>query len=220
MTVSVLIPFSPDSTWRVQALEHAVRQYTESWETIIGTVDGPWRKAAAVADAARTAAGEIFVVADADCVCGGVEQAVAAVSAGAGWAMPHGNVHRLDEEATLEVYAGTPPEQTVGRAERTRRGMFGGGIVVVTRQAWERAPLDPRFVGWGQEDSSWGLALDTLCGPPARLNHDLWHLWHPPAPRRDRRIGSDQGHALFERYRQARNRPDVMAKLIEEARNA
>ena len=39
--------------------------------------------------------------------------------------------------------------------------------------------FDPRFVGWGGEDTSLGAALTTLVGPPARLEASVWHLWHP-----------------------------------------
>jgi len=43
------------------------------------------------------------------------------------------------------------------------------------------------MTGWGREDDSWGVALKTLAGKPFHLRGRLWHLWHPPQARPDRR---------------------------------
>lgn len=219
MTVSVLIPFHSDDPWRQRARAHVTAHYQRlGWEVVGGDCPPPWRKAVAVHAAAARASGEVFVVADSDCLCAGTPAAVQAVSDGAPWAMPHRNVHRLDETATTAVYNGTQPEQTTSRAEPTREGVFGGGIVVLTRRTWERSPLDARFVGWGQEDLAWSRALQCLAGPLVRLHHDLWHLWHPEPDRLSRKVGSDASLALYIRYGKALCNPTRMAALIDEGR--
>lgn len=217
MTVSVLVPFLGGCEWRQRALDHVSRVHAEVGEVVVGRCRSPWRKAAAVHDAVERSSGEVLVVADADCVVD-VARSVVAVQQGAAWSMPHHTVNRLDQQATLDVYAGTDPAATTGRTELPYKGSYGGGVVVLTRDTWERCPLDARFVGWGQEDLSWALALNTLAGRCERFAAELFHLWHPPAVRASRGHGNEAGLALHERYRAARRAPDAMAELTGEAR--
>lgn len=222
MTVSVLVPFASEDRWRVDARSYIGGWYdTLGYEVIEGTCPDPWRKAIAVAHAARHSTADVLVVADADCLCVGVAPAIAAVENGAAWAVPHLLVHRLDEATTEAVYSGTDPVETTGRTQRPYKGFAGGGIVVLRRDVWEQIPLDPRFEGWGGEDSSWAMALTTLVGPPARFEADLFHLWHEPPSRMTRRWGSPPSRALELRYkRAARANRRAMADLVAEAREA
>lgn len=222
MTVSVLIPFASEDPWRVAARHHVSGWYRAlGLDVVDGHCPGPWRKAVAVAHAAQRSAADVFVVADADCLCGGVAQAIDAAETGAAWAVPHMFVHRLDQAATEDVYAGADPAATSGRTQPPYKGFAGGGIVVVRRDVWEQVPLDPRFAGWGGEDSSWAMALTALVGPPVRYESDLFHLWHPPPERMSRRWGSPASRALEIRYkRAARTSRRAMADLVAEARSA
>lgn len=218
-TVSVLVPFTSDEPWRLRARDHVVGRYrAQGFDVIQGACPGPWRKAVAVADAAEHSTGEILVVADADCLCAGVSQAVDAVEAGAAWAIPHHLVHRLDEEATWAVYGGATAESTASRAQPPYPGFAGGGIVVLARTAYIDVPLDPRFEGWGQEDEAWALALTALHGPPWRGTDPLYHLHHPPPARLSRHVGSTASHQLLNRYlRAARTGRSAMRPLLDEA---
>lgn len=217
MTVAVLIPFSSSEPWRARARDHVVGRYQAGgYEVVEGACHGPWRKAAAVDQAARRTTADILVVADADCVCP-IGDAVSRVRDGAPWAIPHDLVHRLDQPATEQLY--TTGDAGPGRAQRPYRGFEGGGIVALRRAVWEQVPMDPRFEGWGGEDSSWAVALNTLVGPPWRGVEDLLHLWHPPAPRVLRRWGTPDNRALEIRYRMAaRAGRRAMADLVAEAR--
>lgn len=175
---------------------------------------GPWSKAAAINPALEHVDAEIVVVADADVWCEGLERAVYAVVCGWPWAMPHLQVNRLTAEGTDAVLAGGDwPQQTF---ERRHDGVWGGGIVVGQREVFLDAPLDPRFSRWGQEDTSWALALQCLYGTGWRGDAPLIHLYHPPAPRLDRQKGSKAGWDLYLRYRRARQDPDQMRALIAE----
>lgn len=182
-----------------------------------GPTVGPWVKAAAVTPAVGASSADLIVMHDADVWCPGLPAAIEAVANGAPWAIPHHLVHRLTEPATAEVLdgadaAGQPVE------EPAYRGFAGGGIVVLPRETYLSAPLDPRFEGWSGEDESWARALSTLAGDPWRGTGDLYHLWHPPQERMNRRHGSRASEALTFAYRQAKGRPDRMRQLIEGAR--
>lgn len=222
MTVAVLMPFASTEPWRVRARDHVTAFYRQlGLEVVQGGCEGLWRKAVAVDQAARHTSADVLVVADADCLCAGLADAVATVAAGAAWAIPHGLVHRLTEQATLDVYTGTPAAATTGRAQRPYQGFAGGGIVALRRDVWERVPMDPRFCGWGGEDSSWALALTTIVGPAVRFGHDLHHLWHPPAPKQLHRWGNPDSRALEIRYRRAaRAGRRAMTDLLAETRVA
>jgi hypothetical protein len=219
MTISVLIPFASEDPWRVDA-RHYVGGWYEAlgYHVVEGTCPYPWRKAVAVAHAAQNSPADVFVIADADCLSG-VAPAIAAVETGAAWAVPHLMVHRLDQDATEAVYSGTDPAATTGRTQRPYKGFAGGGIVVIRRDVWDEIPLDPRFEGWGGEDSSWSMALTTLVGPPERFAADLFHLWHPQPERMSRRWGSPTSRTLELRYkRAARANRRAMADIVAEAR--
>lgn len=188
-----------------------------SWEVVEGLGGNPWVKAAAVADGLSRASGDVLVVADADCWTDGLAEAVALLD-NAAWVIPHLTVNRLTPESTEAVLAGADPAGVHDWDQAPYHGWAGGGFIVVRRHDYEQAPLDPRFAGWGLEDASFALAAETLIGPHLRLTWPLWHLWHPPQARMNRRIGNPQSEALWRRYRRSRGRPDRMRALVDEGR--
>lgn len=183
----------------------------------VGEGGEPWVKAQAVMPAIEASSAEIVVVHDADVWCPRLVDAVRAVEQGAAWAMPHAGVFRLSEGATVALYGGAAWE-SLPLEERAYKGWEGGGCVVLRREDALRVPLDPRFVGWGDEDASWAMALRCLVGPLVRIPHPLIHLYHPPQPRRERGLGSAPSLALHRRYAAARLNPGRMSVLIEEAK--
>lgn len=222
MRVEVIVPWRGGCPHRDAARSWVTERYAEhhpEWRVrFMSTEDrGPWVKAKAVMPAVRASRADVIVVADADVWTDGLEQAVRAIVCGvAEWAIPHAKVYRLAEAATGAVLAGEAPSEDLELAEMPRDGVEGGGLVVSTRATLLDVPLDPRFVGWGQEDSSLGVALHCLAGPPWRGVADLFHLWHPPQQRLDRRWGSFDGKRLHARYVAARENPDAMRALIAE----
>lgn len=216
--VTVLIPWYGDCPYRTRALEWVVSRYGDrhpTWRIEICEGGDPWVKADAVMPAVERVRGGVIVVADADVWCDETDAAVDAVAEGAGWAMPHAAVHRLSVDGSA-AYMNGRPWRDFDLDQRPYRGVLGGGIVVSTRKAFLTAPLDPRFVGWGQEDTSWGCALTTLIGTRWRGNAPLIHLWHPPARRIGRVKGSTAGWALYRRYVKASTDPEAMRALIGE----
>lgn len=226
--VSVIIPWCGGDVHRERAYTWVSRRYAQhhgNWEVIEGRGSRPWRKALAVQDGIDKASGDIFVIADADVWCDNLAEAVDALDI-APWVMPHRLVCRLDRSATQALYDFPllHPGDLAGPMwtsdEPPYIGWVGGGIAIIRRDAWNVAPMDPRFVGWGQEDISWGHALDALVGDHERFHADLYHLWHPPEGRLNRRVGNRYGETLWQRYRSARHRPDVMELLVNEGRAA
>lgn len=176
----------------------------------------PWCKASAVTPAIEASSADVVIVADADVWTEGLPQAVQAVAGGAPWAIPHTPVYRLTEAATRHYMAGEDFRK-LPTTQRPYCGMAGGGYIIAPRETFLSVPMDPRFVGWGQEDESHAHALQTLAGRPWRGRSPLVHLYHPPQERMSRRWGSLESRALATRYRKARNYPDQMRKLIQEA---
>jgi hypothetical protein len=216
----VLVPWRPSPEREVawSWVADRYREHHPDWELrLCEGPDGPWCKAAALMPAAAEAEpGQLLVIADADVWCEGILDAVQAVRAGAAWAIPHLMVHRLTAAATSGLCSGAEPWE-LETTQAPYQGVAGGGLVVLERETVVEVPLDRRFVGWGQEDQSWAIALACLFGEPWRGTAPLIHLWHPPQPRLTRARGSREGWRLRCRYSAARTRPAQMRALLEEA---
>jgi hypothetical protein len=222
MTVSVVMPYTSGCEWRARAREYVLGWYGREhpdWEVVEGGCGEPWRKGVAAADAVSRASGDVLVIADADLIADSLNDAAALVESGeTRWVVPHHKVYRLHQRATERIYDGGPVRRT-STAHSPYVGVVGGGLVVVTRDAWETVGgIDPRFVGWGGEDISLGWALETLCGPCVRLTADLFHLYHPREPQGRRRRGGPESEALAGRYKDARGDAAAMRALVDEAK--
>jgi hypothetical protein len=222
--VAVIVPWRP-SEQRARAwswLRSKWQSAFPDWPVVEGGCpDGqPWSKGAAVSDGIRRSAAAVLVIADADVWTDGVAEAVTLVASGqTPWATPHHEVRRLSAAATDDVLnTGLWPtvRTSTTYAERPYPAHPGGGMTVLTRDGYNRAPMDPRFEGWGQEDDAWAIALRLLLGREHRGTADLWHLWHEQQPRQSRSIGSADTAALHRRYVQARGSQQLMEQLIAE----
>lgn len=226
MTVAILMPYGgSDCPHRTQAYEWVTDRYRRlhgDWELVVGSCGQPWSKGAAVADAYDRTDADVLVIADADTYVdeAPLRQAVEHLTTGrTGWVVPHEQVWRLNQQATQDVYDGWTPRRQLRYLDRPAyRGVFGGGIVALTRTAYQTAGgIDPRYYGWGGEDLSFGWALHALVGLPIRGACDLWHLWHPHALGPDGNNilrGSPESEALVARYKAARRSPAEMREVI------
>lgn len=212
-SVDCVIPWAGEDPHRERALKYVVNHLP--YRKVIAPGFKPWVKAMAVMPAVERSEADIIVLHDADVVCD-LSEAICAVSEGFAWAIPHQMVFRLSEAST-ELYVRGEPWSELDQPAYC--GIKGGGIVVLRRETFLDIPLDPGFVGWGQEDHSWGLALERLLGPPWQGTEPLIHLWHEPQPRLTRKIGSVENQALFDRYRDACSATD-MRVLIEQTKQA
>lgn len=213
-SVSVIIPWQPDGGERDRNwfwLRNQWKAEFPQFELIEGRCDGQWIKAIAVDNGVNRSTGDTLIIADADVLPepSAILEALETVDRQT-WVVPHTRVLRLNEDSTRRFVAGD--EANLKRCRTPYEGIAGGGIVVLTREAWDRCPMDQRFVGWGLEDKSWGYALDTLIGRHVRLPNDLIHLWHPPQPEQSKpRAESD---ALHDAYLIARDAPRLMSALV------
>jgi hypothetical protein len=217
-SVEVVVPWKGGCSHRERAWKWCCAQYP--YPVWIGHGGEPWIKALAVMPVIETSNAEIIVMADADVFCEGLEEAVQAVADGAPWARPHNCVRRLSEKGT-EAYIAGEPWQHLALDRDTYGGIDGGGILVARRETFLEIPMDPRFVGWGNEDWAHGFAFFTLYGEVWKGNKPLIHLWHPPMPRDvDQKNGSQENRVLWDRYRLAREDPNLLRVLLQEARDS
>lgn len=211
-----------DRTYRAAAREYVLRRWLKliPRERIVEpSLDwrGQWSKAASIIAGLREAETPYVIMADADVLIEAhlVEGALRTIKRGAPWVVPQSTVRRLTQGGTDAVYAGLT-QPAMAPALAPHRAKAGGGLLLAKRATLLRVPPDPRFVGWGQEDESWSRALVTLAGPPVRGSAMLQHLWHPPAVRISRAIGSRASKALYDRYIGAfRDRAAMTALLAE-----
>lgn len=216
MRVEVIIPWHGGCPHRERALRYVRARH--SHPVTIAEGGEPWIKADALIPAIAASEAETVIIADADCWTDGLDEAVEVVEAGAPWAIPHRGVFRLTAEATARVLAGATLDERQDVEQAPYLGWEGGGFIVARPETLLDVPPDPRFVGWGCEDECWALALNLLAGHRHRVKAPLFHLYHPPQRRMDRRKGSPANWSLLRRYTAARLDPEAMRNLIEESR--
>jgi hypothetical protein len=216
--ISVVVPLDPGRArgkpWAWLQARYSLLH--PSWEVVEGFCHGPWSKGAAVADGLSRASGDVIVIADADSWCAQAVMVEAVeLARTVPWVMPHSVVERLDAVSTRTILDRPPGDVPRGCRSYRHDAPVGGGIVIARREVLEDVPLDPRLLGWG-EDESWGRALDCLAGPHVNLGAALWHLDHLPQPTRRRALPATD--ALANRYFGAVGDPIAMRILVEEAR--
>lgn len=224
MSVAILIPWRPTPD-REPLLGWVTARFRDAFpdaDLLLGDCnpDLPFNRSEAILDAAGRTDADVFIVSDGDVWCPDVKGAVAAVEAGAAWAVPHLMLCRLSEEATERVLAGESPEDQDDFAERPYKGFECGSLHVMSTAAFDDVGPEIRAVGWGQEEQMWSLALRCLIGPPIRGKSNCYHLFHAPQPRKNRAVGNDANLALYRRYRAARNDPVRMRALLDESKAA
>lgn len=222
MSAAIVIPAHSTDPWRAEALAYVEAWYRKHFphiELLVGgDVEGEWSKGAAVRSLVDRTEANLLVIADADSFLtdpADLEAAMSLVVNGGRHAVtPHRRVYRLNERETARLEANPTLAPRLGHTARpVYDGPIGGGITVVDRWAFDEVRgIDPRFLGWGGEDVSFGWALETLCPDVEQTNASLVHLWHPhPAPNLR---GSAESEALVAQYRAARLIPRRMAYVV------
>ena len=219
LTFDVIIPWRAGCPYRKLNLDWIVNGL-ESFghNVILGELepDQPWSKARAVQAGLAQSTTEHVVISDGDVWSGHLEQAVDML-AHFPYSVPFHEVKRLSPQATgVALMTGDLGGKL---QQQAYRGVEGGGLLAISREHYERVPLDPRFVGWGQEDESWGMALSALLGKGWRHTEPLYHLWHPPQERQNRATGSEASRNLRNQYLRARRDLPRMQALVDEARS-
>lgn len=219
MTFDVIIPWRAGCPYRKLNLDWIVNGLeSHGFNVILGELEPerPWSKALAVQAGLKQSTADVVVISDGDVWSGFIEQAVDALGQFP-YAVPFRDVRRLSPEAT--GVALTTGDLGGKLQQQAYQGVEGGGLTVITRENYERVPLDPRFVGWGQEDEAWGMALQALLGKGWRGSEPLFHLWHPPQPRQNRATGSEASRNLRNQYLRARRDIAMMEAIVDGARS-
>ena len=133
------------------------------------------------------------------------------------WVKPANKVFRLTDAATDRLLAQPPtiPFPAHGRDDFESVRKIWGLYHLFPRAAFEAiGGYDPRFRGWGGEDTAAIAAMDTLWGEHTMLVHPLYHLHHPMKL-------NTEGEAIWggqaarntdlrDRYDAARGKPELM----------
>jgi hypothetical protein len=224
--ISVVVPFNAGNRERDRNWAWVRARYEHlhpTWELVEHADTGSeWSKGRAVRAAVDQAAGDLLVIADADVFISAqvLYDAANLVELGEPWVIPHDIVYRLSEVETVSLTARSadiiPKPLPLALLERRQHPRIkGGGIVVCTREGFERVGgIDPRFTFWGGEDISFARALDTLVGPHVQLRAPMWHLHHARMSRRNGNRASMENEELAGAYKDAEGHPDLMDELV------
>jgi len=219
---SVIVPWreTPDREENWRWLRSWYNHYHPEWELIEADVPGEWNKCRAVNEGARLATTGTLLVMDADVLINpGSLRAAVREAERAPWVVPHGKVHRLRPEPTQRLLAAYPadvvavPHTPVLRTPYT--GVAGGGAFAMSKEKFlAMGGFDEKFVGWGGEDTSFGMAADTFFGPHVRYHHvPLVHLFHDPGLRTVHPSYGDN-HGRQMQYERRMHNPGAMAEFL------
>ena len=244
--VTLLVPFCGDGGQREKVWEW-LQAYWEhelpGAEIVMGSNDHvPFSKTTAVNQAFSNSRGNVVVILDADCylpgsvITGCAKRIRAAQRRGKKlWFIPYRHFYRMTAEATADVLKGSPSDPLrisdpppPWMIEETSNGSsyghwFGALVQIMPREAFEAAgEMDERFCGWGAEDISFMMAVDTLYVKHRTTSNGVLHLWHPHQGTESfDRMWEGQAepggnNPLASRYGDARGRSKRMHQLTRE----
>ena len=227
--ISFIVPFRSDgSEERDRSFKYVYDSLALHWpdeEIIVSdSEEGPFNRAQARNFGARQAHGNTLVFVDADSFVphNQMLQAVGYVEQRQwGWALPYTTYYSLTKAGTEKFYNEMVigPEDCLwvfpGPDPWARPAAVGGGVVVPWESYEAVNGYDERFVGWGWEDASFALALDTLAGGRFRAEGPLYHLWHPTVEQDQfNHPHLEHNRALFNEYQRVNGRRDDMRALV------
>lgn len=228
--VSFVVPFRAENEYRLESFGHVLCGLQYAWpaaraEIWVSDNPGEFNRSAARNQGAMATAGEVLVFVDADSEVpyDQMQRAVSRVGGFGGWAFPYDSYCSLTQtgsrkKMTRETLDPTDYAYVFPSPETPEPSV--GGCVVVSREAFDIVGgYDERFIGWGEEDRAFAIALSTLVGPAFVEPGPLYHLWHP-APEE---VRFDQpnfmgNRRLCNRYREASGNPVAMKSLVDEHR--
>lgn len=178
--IVTLVPYRPASDrhrWLWDCIQPQLASF--GWPIFLGSCEGPWRRAAAVNDAATKAGSwDAAFIADCDTIPDpdGILRAVEWVRSTGGACRPHDQRYMLNQKQTI-----TAVQRGVGSipVKELKAPYAGGGLDVLTRDAWDAVGgmNAADYIGWGYEDSEFHVQL-VVQSRWDRLPGHAWHLWH------------------------------------------
>lgn len=227
MRTAVVIPFRSNSEWRAEAFEYVTatwkRQFPH-WHQIVSDFEPerPFSRAESrnlgVAQA-RSQGFDAVVVLDADIVVPDPQVVLDAVV----WAYADGKLHipytryrSLTQLGTKMLMLGNPWEECPTEIDWDDSYGAEGGLWCIRTDRWlEAGGIDPRFTGWGCEDTAFVRACTTLFGLRCRHTGVINHLWHP-GDRNTEGPAWDHNVRILMEYYAAYENPEKMREVIRD----
>lgn len=227
--ISFVIPFRPSTQERKDLCDFVVARYSGYWpdaEIVLSDTDSEeFSRSGAINRGVEKASGDMLVISDADTICNraALEKATTMSALTSRWVLPYATMgyYNLTEGFTSQVLRRKPTMKVspddYGFAYDHNIESWSG-LLVMPRAAFDAVNgFDERFQGWGYEDNSFRLAMDTIWGPYLRVeDENVYHLYHSvPADGAfnspNLQFNRDRYYKL---YSKARSK-DAMLKLVE-----
>jgi predicted glycosyltransferase involved in capsule biosynthesis len=226
--ISLLIPFRDDGSRRAQFdwLQERYAALYPHAEVIVAEDDGgtPFSKTIAVNNAYRRASGDVLAIVDADVwveprVFQAAEKRIQ--SGRISWVRPCNTVYRINQSVTNRIVARRPmvafPKITAADCERVTPVV--GLVCVFSRELFESVGgMDPRFRGWGWEDTCFNQIMDFKSKRCLIQRNPVYHLWHPRLRGDGKPVWEGQtsrNNVVGQQYKQAYKNVEMSVKLIE-----
>lgn len=233
--ITLLVPFRADNPQRAKIWQWLMRYWKHELpeaELIVCTDDSrPFCKAAAFNRGFERAKGVVVVLLDADCYIRGqvIRDCAHKIRSSERrgiplWYVPYRRFYRLSETASKRLIASDPADPVrfpdppaygdVEQPEIASTGHWWGALIqIMPGEAFAKVGgMDERFRGWGGEDVSFMIAVDTLYGKHKTSNNPVYHVWHPTI------IDATKGSSRMWEYQQSAGSNDYLAKLYRRAR--
>ncbi|MCP1490237.1 galactosyltransferase-related protein [Peribacillus frigoritolerans] len=227
--LSILIPYQSDNGVRdinFKWIKEFYNTVIPEAEICIGFSTGKlFNRSQAINLSAKQATRDIFVIADGDIF---YDPAIITDSIKhlkkETWIIPFRKIKRISKNNTKKLMKTDPTwplkcEVTDFETIHTSKSNYLGGLNIITRDKFMTVNgFDERFVGWGGEDDAFSCAVNTICGNYKRLDHTLYHLWHPKVGYK-RNPNAANNLKLRELYYQARRNKEKMKKIISDSQS-
>jgi hypothetical protein len=233
--ITLLVPFRADNPYRAKVWQWLMRYWEHELpeaELIVCTDDRrPFCKTGALNRGFEKTKGDIIVLLDADCYIRGqvIRDCAGKIRSSRRrgiplWYVPYRRFYRLSETAGKRLMASDPADPVrfpdppayddVEQPEIAATGHWWGALIqIMPREAFAKVGgMDERFRGWGGEDVSFMIAVDTLYGKHKTSNNPVCHVWHPTI------IDTTKGFSRLWEYQQSAGSNDYLAKQYRVAR--
>lgn len=244
--ISIIIPFTSGNSDRREIFKWTTRYWDHEIpdaEIVIGhSPSTPFCKTEALNNAARKANGKVLAIMDADAyIDGSIISEVADTIleelelGNRVWYIPYRNLYRLNEFVTEQILDSDPenpirlpdPPPDSFLDDEPGGSKYGRSYAALAYMIPVEALevlgcFDERFnKGWGGEDISTLMALDTLYAKHKSTNNGIFHLWHPKIGDSfktrawEGQTEDEPNHSLARTYRKATQNPSEMRALVD-----
>lgn len=221
MKVSVIFPFRSLHSTRKRNLDYTMSFYKTVFpqaEYILCDDDDPrdFNRGRALIHGVEQSTGDVLILADADYIvpAQALQESVARCPF-AGFIVPYSTVAYLDDLGSNSFMK--HGDFTKLRREDIQKQwqvkVVGGVNVVLRGNYYAAGGFDPKHKGWGFEDASFYMAMETLVAPVEWIEGPAVHLWHP-ASRNPRSPNFHPSWDHCKRYELAKGNKEHMLRLV------